>query len=76
MKCKLNADGSYKAQLFNEALEPLSIPLQDLQRRDVLTIICASGIYVQRAQCGLMLDIAAIICDEKPACAPPKIAFI
>ena len=76
VKCKINADGSYKVQLVNEALEPMDIPLQDLQRRDVLPIICVRGINVQRAQCGLMLDIAAMICGEKPTHAPPKIEFI
>ena len=58
VKCKLNAEGSYKVQLFNEALEPMSIPLQDLQRPDVLPMVCVRGIHVQRASCGLMLDMA------------------
>ena len=71
-KAKLNADGAYKIQLFNEAGEPISI----LQRRNALPVLIIRGIYVQKAQCGLMSDIAAMMCGERPTVAAPKIEFV
>ena len=76
VKVKLNADGAYNMQLYNEAGEPISIPLEDLQRRNVLQILSIRGIYAQRGMCGLMVDVAAMMCGERPPATAPKIESI
>ena len=71
-----NADGADKIQLYNEAGEPISIPLEDRQRRNVLPILSIRGIYAQRGMCGLMMDVAAMMCGERPPATAPTIEFI
>ena len=62
LRCKVNTEGPHKIQLISE--EALSV--EDLQRRQVLPIVSIRGIYVQRNQAGLMVDVVACIVGEKP----------
>ena len=75
LRCKLNTTGGHKVQLFNEEGGLSDLPIAELQSRRVLPILNVRGVYIQRNQVGLMLDVAACLVGEKPDAAP-QIMFV
>ena len=65
LRCKINTEGPRKIQLVNEALEPLDLPVAELQHRQAAPILNVRGVCIQRNQVGLMLDMAAFIVGPK-----------
>ena len=76
LHCKLNAEGPRKIQLVNEALEPLGLPVAELQHRQAVPILSVRGVYIQRNQVGLMLDMAACIVGPKPEREAMQLDFL
>jgi hypothetical protein len=76
LRCKLNTDGLRKIQLVNEALEPLDLPVAELQHRQAVPILAVRGVCVQRNQVGLMLDLAACIVGPKEEREAMQIDFL
>ena len=76
LRCKLNTEGPRKIQLVNEALEPLDLPVAELQQRQAVPILSVRGVYIQRSQVGLMLDMAACIVGPKPEPKATQINFL
>ena len=76
LRCKLNTEGPRKIKLVNEALEPLDLPVAELQQRQAVPILSVRGVYIQRNQVGLMLDMAACIVGPKPEPQAMQIDFI
>ena len=76
MRCKLNTEGLRKIQLVNEALEPLDLPVAELQHRQAVPILSVRGVHIQRNQVGLMLGMAACIVGPKPEREAMQIDFL
>ena len=74
LRCKLNTEGPRKIQLVNEALEPLDLPVAELQHRQAVPILRLRGVYIQRNQ--VMLDMAACIVGPKPEREAMQIVFL
>jgi len=74
LRCKVNTEGPHKIQMISETGEALTV--EDLNRRPVLPILAIRGIYVQRNQVGLMVDVVACIVGEKPKYEVPPIDFL
>jgi hypothetical protein len=76
MRCKINIEGVYKIQLYDQAGEPMSIPIADLAKRSVVPIINFRGVYIQRAQCGLMMDCSALVVGARPEETAPRVQIL
>ena len=74
LRCKINTTGFHKVQLVNDAGN-VDMPLGDLQSRRVLPILNVRGVYIQRNQVGLMIDVAACQVGPKPT-ESPQISFV
>ena len=62
--------------MVNEALEPLDLPVAELEHRQALPILNVRGVYIQRNQVGIMLDMAACIVRPKPEREATQIDFL
>ena len=76
LRCKVNTQGRRKIKLVNEALEPLDLPVAELQHRQAVPILVVRGVYIQRNQVGLMLDMAACIVGPKEEREAMQIDFL
>ena len=76
MRCKTNREGRDKSKLVNEASAPLDVQVAGLQLRQAVPSINVRGVYIQRNQVGLMLDMAACIVGPKPEPQAMQIDFL
>jgi hypothetical protein len=76
MRCKINVEGLYKIQLYDQAGEPISIPIEDLAKRPVVPVVNIRGVYMQRAQVGLMMDCSGLVVGAKPEETAPRVQII
>ena len=76
LRCKVNTEGPRKIHLVNEALEPLHMPVAELQHRQAVPILAVRGVYIQRNTVGLMLDLAACIVGPKEEREAMQIDFL
>ena len=76
LRCKLNTTGGHKIQLVNEEGGLSDLPIAELQSRRVLPILNVRGVYIQRNQVGLMLDVAACLVGDKTDADAPQIMFV
>ena len=74
LKCKLNTTGAHKVQLVDDKGSE-DMPIADLQSRRALPILNVRGVYIQRNQVGLMIDVAACRVGPKPT-ESPQISFM
>ena len=76
LRCKVNTEGPRKIQLDNEALKPLDLPVAELQHKQAVPILNVRGVYIQRNQVGLMLDMAACTVGPKEEREAMQIDFL
>ena len=74
LRCKINTTGFNKVQLVNDAGN-VDMPLGDLQSRRALPFLNVRGVYIQRNQVGLMIDVATCQVGPKPT-ESPQISFV
>ena len=76
LRGKFNTTGWHEIHLVNEEGGISDLPIAELQSRRVLPILNVRGMYIQRNQVGLMLDVAACLVGEKPDTDAPQIMFV